>query len=109
MISLNVYLSPKSGRDAELVSAIRKWLGGMSQQPGFVNAAILKPYAAEELAKLEALTPPTPIEVVCFWRSESERLEWVTRPIFEEVYPPVEEAADAITFTMQTVEHSWNV
>ena len=109
MISLNVYFTPKAGSGADLDSAIRKWLSGMSEQPGFVSAAILKPYPERKLAKLEAIKLQSAIEVVCFWRSEAERTAWVTRPIFEEVYPPVEEAADSVTYTLQSVEQSWNV
>ena len=44
MITLHVYLSPKPGREGDLVSAtLEKWLPAMSDQPGFVNCALVKP------------------------------------------------------------------
>ena len=52
MITLNVYLTPREGRAEELKSAVRdKWLAAMAQQPGFLRAAVLKPFPDDELAR----------------------------------------------------------
>ena len=56
------------------------WLPAMAQQPGFISAAVVKPFADEELEALQAFKPEAAMEVVCFWRSEKERVEWVARP-----------------------------
>ena len=49
------------------------------------------------------------MEVVCFWRSEKERVEWVARPIHDEVFAKVMEAAASASHTLQTVERSWGI
>ena len=51
--------------------------------------------------------PPAPFEVVALWRSEQERKEWVARPIHDEVFAPVIDAADSISWTVQSVEGAW--
>ena len=110
MISLHVYLTPKPGRDKELESAIRdKWLTAMAEQPGFLSAALVKPFPDDELAKLGAVKPQSAYEAVSFWRSEKERLAWVDRPIHDEVSAYVTEASETYSYSMQTVEHSWNL
>ena len=88
------------------------WLPAMAEQPGFISAAVVKPFADEELEALEALQafkPEAAMEVVCFWRSEKERVEWVARPIHDEVFAKVMEAAASASHTLQTVERSWGV
>jgi heme-degrading monooxygenase HmoA len=110
MISLHVYLTPKAGRERELESAVRdRWLEAMSQQPGFLSAALLRPYPDEELAELQAAKPQSAYEAVCFWTSEAERLAWVARPIHDKVFAPVIEAAVSLTYTLQTVQRSWSL
>ena len=110
MISLHVYLSPAEGKAAVLDSAIRdKWMTAMAEQPGFISAATLKPFAESDLARLEAAVPEHYIEVVAFWRSEEERLAWVARPIHDEVFDQVLAAADGVSYTLQTVDNSWNL
>ena len=110
MISLHVYLTPAAGKEGELDSAVRdRWMAAMADQPGFINAAVLKPFAEGELAKLEAMVPSHYVEVVSFWRSEEERLAWAARPIHDEVFNHVTAAADSVTYTLQTAEESWNL
>jgi heme-degrading monooxygenase HmoA len=84
-------------------------MAAMTDQPGFISAAVLKPFAEGELAKLEATVPRHHVEVVAFWRSEEERLAWVARPIHDEVFNQVTAAADSVTYTLQTAKESWNL
>lgn len=87
MISLHVYINPKSGRQAELEANIRdRWLAAMSTQPGFISAAVLTPFADDALEALGASKPKTAYQVVSFWESEGLRLEWVARPIHDGVH-----------------------
>ena len=110
MISLHVYLVPKPGKEAELETAIRDgWIAAMSEQPGFLRAAILKPFADDALANLGASKPLHTFEVVSFWRSEKLRLEWVARPIHDEVFVPVVELSESVNFTLQTVAKGWKI
>ncbi len=110
MISLNVYFTPKPGKDGDLESAIRdKWVAAMSEQPGFLRAAILKPFPEDDLARLQAIKPQSALEVVAFWRSEDERAAWVARPIHNQVFLPLLELSDRVTYTVQTVEHAWEL
>ena len=110
MITLHVYLSPMAGKERELEAAVRdQWLAAMSEQPGFLRAAVLKPFAGDDLARLEAVTPASAIEVVAFWRSERDRLAWVARPLHDQVFSTVLELASSVSYTLQTVTHGWNV
>ena len=110
MISLHVYMNPKSGREGELESQIKdRWLSAMADQPGFVSAAILTPFSDEALDQLQAKKPETTLEIVSFWESEEKRLEWVARPVHDEVFMPVLELADDISHTLQTVTENWNI
>ena len=53
MITLNMRLTAKPGREAELASAIQdKWMKAMSGQPGFIRGVMLKPYEGEDAAKV---------------------------------------------------------
>ncbi len=81
----------------------------MAEQPGFISAAILTPFSDDALAKLEAAEPDKKLEVVSFWRSEEERLEWVARPIHDEVFLPLLDMAEDVSFTLQTVMADWNL
>ena len=110
MISLHVYLTPADGKEAELDSAISDaWMTAMADQPGFISAAVLKPFSDDALAALEASVPAYAIEVVAFWTSEEERLAWVARPIHDEVFEKVLAAAGGVSFTLQTGHDSWNL
>ena len=108
MISLHVYLIPKKGRELELDSAVRdRWLPAMSKQPGFLAAAVVRPYKPTELEALGGLIPAYTLEAVSFWSSESERREWAARPIHDEVFDKVLDAAKDVSHTLQTVDQSW--
>ncbi len=110
MISLNVYLTAKAGREAELGSLIRDgWLAAMAKQPGFLSAAVLKPFPDDELARLGAVKPAGHFEVIAFWRSEAERKAWVARPVHDRVFNPVAAASHSFSYTLHTVEQSWKL
>ena len=110
MISLHVYLTPKNGNEKVLEASVRdKWMAAMAKQPGFLSGAMIKPYSDQELEKLSAAKPCSPYEVVSFWKSEKERLEWVARPIHDQVFSQVLDAAESVSYTLQTVEDSWNL
>ena len=65
MISLHVYLKPKSGMATILESAIKnRWIDAMQVQDGFISAATVTPYSDEELKKLEAASPTHVYEVI---------------------------------------------
>ncbi|NQW18663.1 MAG: antibiotic biosynthesis monooxygenase [Chloroflexi bacterium] len=110
MISLHVYLNPKDGKTADLESAIRdRWIAAMATQPGFISAAVLTPFSDEALGALGAIKPKTAYEVVSFWKSEELRLEWVARPIHDEVFAPLLELAAEVSFTLNDVPDEWNI
>lgn len=110
MISLHVYLTPKAGKKAEMESVIRdSWISTMSEQPGFVRAAILTPFSDAALDELQAMKPAHSFEVVSFWESEKLRLEWVARPVHDEVFIPLLELAENVSFTLSDVAHGWNM
>ena len=110
MISLNVYLTPKSGRAAELESVVHdRWIKTMSEQPGFLRAAALKPFPDDELVSLQAIRPENAYEVVTYWETEAQRVAWTQRPIHDEVWADVLAASESVTYTLQTVEGSWNM
>lgn len=110
MISLHVYMTAKPGKEADLEAGIRdSWIAAMSEQPGFLHAALLKPFSDEELDALGVMKPSHTFEVVSFWESEKLRLEWVARPIHDEVFMPLMELTDNVAPTLATVEHSWEL
>ena len=110
MISLHVYMTPKAGKDSDLELGIRdKWMAAMSEQPGFLRAALLKPFSDDELEKLQAAKPQSAFETVAFWRTEEERLAWVARPIHDQVFNPLLDLADDVSYTLQTVQHDWDL
>ena len=101
MITLHVYLTPKTGRAEALQTAIRDtWISTMSEQPGFVQAAMLTVFGDGDSED---------IEVVSYWESEELRLEWVARPIHDQVFAPIMELAESVSPTVKTVHHVWNV
>ena len=108
MISLHVYITPEKGRDLDLKKArCDHWVPAMQKQPGFINAALLNPFATSQLEALQAVKPESEFEVVSFWGSEQQRLEWVDRPIHDEVFEKVIEASDHVSYTLQNVIESW--
>jgi heme-degrading monooxygenase HmoA len=110
MISLHVYLNPKSGKTAELEVRVRdSWLKAMATQPGFISAAVLTPFSDDALDALGASKPKTAYEVVSFWESEELRMEWVARPIHDQVFMPLMDLADDISFTLNDVANEWNL
>ena len=101
MITLHVYLTPKAGKADVLHRAINDpWISTMSEQPGFVQAAMLTPFNDDSSED---------IEVVSYWESEELRLEWVARPIHDQVFAGIMENAQTISPTVKTVSNKWNV
>jgi len=108
MISLHVTMTAKPGNEAALESGIRdSWIAAMEKQPGFLHAALLKPFSDDALDALGALKPSHTFEVVSFWESEELRLEWVARPIHDQVFMPLLELTESVAFTLQTIVHRW--
>ena len=67
MISLHVYITPKKGRDLDLKKAICDyWLPAMQKQPGFINAALLNPFATSELKLCRLLSPNQNLRLYLF-------------------------------------------
>ena len=101
MITLHVYLTPNPGQAEALQAAIQDpWISTMSDQPGFVQAAMLTPFEDDS---------SDDIEVVSYWESEEQRLEWVARPIHDEVFAPIMDLTESISPTVKTVSDTWNV
>ena len=110
MISLHVYLKPKSGMEKTLESAIKdRWIDAMQVQDGFISAATVTPYSDEELEKLEAISPSHVYEVISFWQTEEQRLAWVARPIHDEVFEEVINSSEELSYTLQTVTQNWKI
>ena len=110
MISLNVYLTPKTDKVKELESVIHdQWIAAMATQPGFLRAALLKPFPDEDLITLDAIKPQHVYEVVAYWETEKQRVDWTQKPIHEKVWTAVLDASENVTYTVQTIEQSWNV
>ncbi len=72
----------------------------MSKQPGFVQAAMLIQFDDESSED---------IEVISYWESEELRLEWVARPIHDEVFACIMDLAETISPTVKTVSNTWNI
>jgi heme-degrading monooxygenase HmoA len=101
MITLHVYLTPKSGEGDALRTAINDpWISTMADQPGFVQAAMLTPFGDDSSED---------IEVVSYWESEELRLEWVARPIHDEVFAGIMANAETVSLTVKTVTSTWGV
>ena len=108
MVSLHVYLSPLPGKFPDLeVAVCETWLPAMIKQPGFINACLLQPFDDIELKKIDANIPDHDLEVVAFWASEQERLEWVARPIHDQVFNQVLSSTEKVTYTLKTVKNNW--
>lgn len=110
MITLHVYMTAKPGKESELEAGIQdSWIAAMAEQPGFKHAALLKPFPDEALDALGGLKPSHTFEIVSYWESEEKRLEWVARPIHDEVFKPLFENVAEVKHTLATVEHGWEL
>ena len=108
MISLHVYLSSLPDKFSDLEVAVSEtWLPDMAKQPGFINAYLLQPFNDIELKKIDAHIPDHDLEIVAFWASEQERLEWVARPIHDQVFNQVLSSTKKVTYTLKTVKNNW--
>ena len=111
MITLNMRLTAKPGREAELASAIQdKWMKAMSGQPGFIRGVMLKPYEGEDAAKVGLPEQDFTFEVVSFWESEEQRAVWAASDIHAEVIAYVNDAILPETgkkAAMFTIEEHW--
>ena len=72
----------------------------MAKQPGFVQAAMLTQFDNESSED---------IEVISYWESEKLRLEWVARPIHDEVFASIMDLAETISPTVKTVSNTWSI
>jgi heme-degrading monooxygenase HmoA len=107
MFTLHVYMTARPGKEAALGTGIRdSWISTMSEQPGFLHAALLMPFAGEALDAIGGFKPTHTFEIVSFWESEQKRLEWVARPIHNQVFEPLLELTVDVRHTLATVEHS---
>ncbi len=110
MITLHVYMAAKDGHEGQLESGIRDcWIAEMAEQPGFLHAALLKPFSDDALDAVSGFKPPHTFEIVSCWESEEKRLEWVARPIHDRVFEPLFEHVAEVRHTLATVEHAWEL
>lgn len=108
MISLHVYLTPKSGQLKSLENGItEQWIAAMADQKGFLKAVLLKRFSDSSLKKVGGKMPKHVFEVISYWNSEEERLAWVSRPIHDQVFLPLIKLSEEVTFTLQQVKHTW--
>ena len=111
MITLNMRLTAKPEREAELTSAIRdKWMEAMSRQPGFIRGVMLKPYEGELAAKVGLTEQDFTFEVVSFWESEEQRAAWAASDMHAEVIAYVNDAIlpeVGKKAAMFTIEEHW--
>lgn len=111
MITLNMRLTAKPGREAELSSAIRdRWMEAMARQSGFIRGVMLKPYEGELAAGIGLPEQDFTFEVVSFWESEEQRAAWAASGIHAEVIAYVNDAILPETgkqAVMFTIEEHW--
>ena len=108
MISLHVYFNPKSGHEKSLENGIsEKWITAMAKQKGFLKAVLLKKFEDSSLIKAGGKIPENVFEVISYWNSEEERLSWVAKPIHDQVFNPLIEISEEVSFTLQNVKHVW--
>ena len=101
MITLHVHLTPKLGQYESLKSKINDpWISTKSRQPGFIQAAMLTQFDDESS---EA------IEVISYWESEALRLDWVARPVHDEVFSSIMDLAETISPSVKTVSNTWSI
>ena len=107
MVSLHQYHVPKEGKETELEMIVKgKLLRAMSEQPGFLSAARLKPYPAEQLEEMGAMKPAHAYETITFWRSEEERATWAGSDLHMEIISELLQTTASASYTVQTVEWS---
>lgn len=103
-------MKAKPGKEAALEEGIKSsWLKAMAEQPGFVSAALLQPFADEDMEKGGGVKPEHTLEVLSLWRSEEDRLAWVARPIHDQVFLPLLDLTESVSPTLQNVTHSRNL
>lgn len=108
MISLHVYFNPKSGHEKALENRIsEKWIHAMAKQKGFLKAVLLKKLEDSSIMKTGGKIPDNVFEVISYWNSEEERLAWVAKPIHDEVFNPLIEISEEVSFTLQNVKQVW--
>ena len=101
MITLHVYLTAKTNKSDDMLNAIiDPWINAMEHQPGFIQATLLTDHQGKTAQQ---------IEVISYWESEELRLEWVARPIHDEVFAPIIELAESISSTVKNVNHTWKL
>ncbi|MBG82893.1 MAG: hypothetical protein CL791_06255 [Chloroflexi bacterium] len=101
MITLHVYLIAKTNKSDDMLNTIvDPWINAMEQQPGFIQATLLTDPQGNT---------PEQIEVISYWESEELRLEWVARPIHDEVFAPIIELSESISSTVKNVNHTWKL
>lgn len=112
MITLNMRLTPKSGHEAELESAILdRWMDAMSRQDGFIKAIMLKPYNSEAAGKVGLAEQTFIWEVISFWETEEQRATWQFSDIHAEVIAHVNNAVlpdGGKQVVLSTVEQDWD-
>ena len=95
MITLNMRLTAKRGREDDLLRAIRdRWMEAMSRQPGFVRGVLLEPYSGAAAAKVGLSEKEFTFEVVSFWETEEDRAAWAVSEIHAEVIAWVNDAVE---------------
>lgn len=95
MITLNMRLTAKRGREDDLLRAIRdRWMEAMSRQPGFVRGVLLEPYSGAAAAKVGLSEKEFTFEVVSFWETEEDRAAWAASEIHAEVIAGVNDAVE---------------
>ena len=108
MIVLNVYIEPIKGSEDDLKRAISGWIEAMSQQPGYICAHLFKKFPDDVLESMDAKIPESEYELVAFWLTEEQRLNWVALPIHDEVFAPVLELSENVEWTVHNVDQEWS-
>lgn len=111
MITLNMRLTAKRGREDDLLRAVRdRWMAAMSRQPGFVRGVLLKPYSGPAAANVGLPEKEFTFEVVSFWETEADRAAWAASEIHAEVIAGVNDAVEPDAgkeSALFTVEYDW--
>lgn len=111
MITLNMRLTAKRGREDDLLRAVRdRWMEAMSRQPGFVRGVLLEPYSGAAAAKVGLSEKEFTFEVVSFWETEEDRAAWAASEIHAEVIAGVNDAVEpdgGKDSALFTVKYRW--
>ena len=111
MITLNMRLTAKRGREDDLLRAVRdRWMEAMSRQPGFVRGVLLEPYSGAAAAKVGLSEKEFTFEVVSFWETEEDRAAWAASEVHAEVIAGVNDAVEpdgGKDSALFTVKCSW--